>query len=68
MAAICPDLKARAEAELQQEKTAKHLQALSNAAAALRQVGDLATAQGLEERAHKLMKAENMWETRRACF
>ena len=56
--AICPDLKAKAEAELHKDKKTLHLKALSDAAAILREVGDTAEAQSLEARAHMIMKAE----------
>ena len=55
--AVCPDLRAKAEAELGQNKTAKHLKALADAAALLREVGDTTQAQSLEQRAHMIMKA-----------
>ena len=46
------------EAELRQNKTAQHMKALSDAAAIMRDVGDVAQAQMLEQRAHQISKAQ----------
>ena len=45
------------KSEALQGEKAKHAEALSNAAALLRQVGDLASARELEHRAHVMLKA-----------
>ena len=52
------DLQDKAEAELRKGEQARHVKALSDAAAILRQAGDTTHAQALDERVHAILKAE----------
>ena len=56
--AICPASLSKVEEELGKGRRAKHLKALSDAAAILREVGDTTEAQALERRAQMMMKTD----------
>ena len=56
--AICPATLSKVEEELGKGRRAKHLKALSDAAAILREVGDTTEAQALERRAQMMMKTD----------